>query len=202
LHEKEKGVTELIVASTAGITSYDPKDGSENWDWTWKFDAAPLRTVSSPLLVDGLVIAGGGEGKGARHTVAVKLGGKGDVTKSNLAWEDKTSDFPYVPSLLASRDNIYFVNDNGVAFCRSAKDGKEVWNHRLNGEFSSSPILIDGKIYAVSEDGVTHVFEASTTYKSLAKNSLGEPVKASPAVADNKLYLRAKNHLYCIGAKK
>jgi outer membrane protein assembly factor BamB len=202
LHEKEKGVTELIVASTAGVTSYDPKDGSENWNWTWVFDKAPLRTVSSPVLADGLVIAGGGEGPaGARHTVAVKLGGKGDVSKTHLAWEQK-SDFPYVPCLLVSGDYLYFVNDAGFAQCRSLKDGDKVWSERLGGAFSSSPILIDGKIYAINEDGVAYVFEASPKYRLLAKNTLGEPVMATPAVADNKLYLRAQSHLYCIGSKK
>jgi outer membrane protein assembly factor BamB len=153
-------------------------------------------------MADSLVIAGGGEGKGARHTVAVKLGGKGDVTKTHLAWEDKSSDFPYVPSLLVSGDHLYFVNDNGIAHCHSAKDGKAIWSERLGGEFSSSPVLIDGKIYATNEAGVTYIFEATPKYKSVSKNTLGEPVMATPAVADNKLYLRAKSHLYCIGAKK
>jgi len=202
LHEKEKGATELIVASTAGVTSYDPKDGSENWNWTWNFEKAPLRTVSSPVLADGLVIAGGGEGPaGARHTVAVKLGGKGDVSKTHLAWEQK-SDFPYVPCLVISGDFLFFVNDKGIAHCRSLKDGGDVWTERLTGDFSSSPVIIDGKVYATNEEGVTYVFEASPKYKFVSKNTLGEPVMATPAVADNKLYLRAKSHLYCIGAKK
>jgi outer membrane protein assembly factor BamB len=202
LHEREKGVTELIVASTAGITSYSPKDGSENWNWTWTFDKAPLRTVSSPVLTDDLVIAGGGEGPdGARHTAAVKLGGKGDISKTSLAWEQKR-DFPYVPCAVVSGDHLFFVNDIGIAHCRSLKDGEKVWSERLGGDFSSSPVLIDGKIYAVNEEGVTFVFDAAGKYRQIAKNELGEKVMATPAVADGKLFLRAKGHLYCIGAKK
>jgi outer membrane protein assembly factor BamB len=202
LHEKEKGVTELIVWSTAGATSYDPKDGAENWHWMWTPAKDPLRTVSSPVLGEGLVLGGGGEGpNGVRITVAVKLGGKGDVSKTNLAWEQK-SDFPYVSCLLISGDYVYFVNDAGFAHCRSLKDGEKVWSERLSGVFSSSPVLIDGKIYATNEDGVTYVFAAAPKYKLHEKNPLGEPVMATPAVADGKIYMRSKEHLFCIGKKK
>jgi outer membrane protein assembly factor BamB len=204
LHEKEKGVTELIVASTAGIAGYNPKDGSEFWHWTWEFGStSPLRTVSSPILTDGgLVLSGGGEGPtGPRETVAVKLGGSGDVTKTHLAWDQK-ADFPYVGCLLVSGDHLYFVNDSGFAHCRSAKTGEKIWSERLGGNVSASPLLIDGKVYAVDEKGNAFVFAAAGEYKLLAKNSLGEPVMATPAVADGKLYLRGDKHLYCIGKTK
>ena len=185
-----------------GATSYDPKDGAENWHWMWTPAKDPLRTVSSPVLGVGLVLGGGGEGpNGVRITVAVKLGGKGDVSKTNLAWEQK-SDFPYVSCLLISGDYVYFVNDAGFAHCRSLKDGEKVWSERLSGVFSSSPVLIDGKIYATNEDGVTYVFAAAPKYKLHEKNPLGEPVMATPAVADGKIYMRSKEHLFCIGKKK
>lgn len=204
LHEREKGSTELIVVSTAGVTSYDPKDGSESWNWTWEFGAgSPLRTVSSPILSNGMVVAGGGEGPaGARQAFAVKLGGKGDVSKTNLVWEQKKGDFPYVSCLVARGDYLYFVNDSGFAHCRSAKTGEEVWSKRLGGNVFASPLLIDDKAYAVNDSGVTYVFAAAPEFKLLATNPLDEPVMATPAVADNKLFLRGQNHLYCIGKPK
>ena len=83
--------------------------------------------------------------------------------------------------------------------CHSASTGAEVWKERLGGGFSASPVLIDGKIYAPSEDGHVYVFAAETTYKLLARNSLGEPCHATPAVANGRLYIRTEASLVCIG---
>jgi len=199
LLEESNKPAELIVASTAGLTSYNPADGKENWDWKWDFGGVmPLRTVGSPIVSNGLVIAGSGDGSGLRHLVAVKLGGKGDITKTGLAWEKKKGT-AYVPTMLTAGEHIYAVNDSGVASCYNAKNGNEVWNERLGGNFSASPVLIDGKIYAAAEDGNVFVFLASPAFKQLAKNSMGEQIMATPAVADNRLYIRTKSSLYCIG---
>jgi outer membrane protein assembly factor BamB len=192
------GKPELIVASTAGITGYDPDGGSEKWHWTWHFDGMALRTVGSPVSSHGLIFAGSGDGSGARHMVAVKAGGKGDVTKTNLVWQRKR-DFPYVPSMLTFGDYLFCVNDQGIASCYVAKNGDRVWSERLGGNVSASPVLIDGKIYAVREDGDVFVFAAAPTFKQLARNTVEERVLASPAVADNRLFIRGKQHLFCIG---
>jgi outer membrane protein assembly factor BamB len=200
LVEKSEGGKELIVATTGGLSGYDPKDGKEIWHWDWVFSGMPLRTVGSPIAGDGLVFASSGDGSGARHMVAVRLGGKGDVTKTHLAWEEKKS-LPYVPCMLYSQGHLYTVNDKGIAGCYVGQTGKEVWNDRLAQAFTASPVLIDGKIYAISEDGMVYVYAAATSFKVLAKNPLGEPVYASPAVADNRLFIRGKTSLYCIGKK-
>jgi outer membrane protein assembly factor BamB len=197
---EKSGGTELIVSTTGGLTGYDPGTGKEIWNWNWVFDGMALRTVGSPVVGDGLVFAGSGDGSGARHMVAVKLGGKGDVSKTHLAWEEKKS-LPYVPCMLFFGGNLYTVNDRGVAGCYVAQTGKEIWTERLGGGFSASPVLIDGKIFAVAEDGSVYVFPAAPTFKLLAKNSVGEPVYASPAVADNRLFIRSRTTLFCIGKK-
>jgi outer membrane protein assembly factor BamB len=195
LLEKPGEAPELIVASTAGITSYDPDNGKENWTFT----RIPYRTVASPVYGQGNIFITSGEGPGGpRHATAVKVGGKGDVTATHLAWEDKKG-FPYVPTMLIWGEHLYFVNNDGIAGCYVAKTGEQVWFERLNGKFFSSPVLIDGKVYAASEEGDVSVFEAAPTFKLLAKNKLGEPVMASPAVADNRLFIRGKDHLFCIG---
>jgi outer membrane protein assembly factor BamB len=196
----QEGHTELIVATTAGITSFDLKDGSENWDFIWKFDGMALRTVSSPILTQGLVLATSGDGKGYRHMIAIKAGGKGDVSKTNLVWQNKR-DFPYVPSLLAYGEHVYSVTDKGMAACHVARTGREVWRERLCRAVTASPVLIDGKVYAVDEEGKGYVFEAAPKYHLLGESSLGESVSASPAVADNRLYLRGHEHLFCIAKK-
>ncbi len=188
---------ELIVSSTAGITSYDPRTGTPHWDYEWHFSGMALRTVGSPLYHDGLLIANSGDGGGARHTIAIRPP-EADGKAASLVWE-KTRTFPYVPTMLIWGDHLYFVNDLGLASCCEAKTGKEVWTQRLGTAVCASPILIDGKIYSANEDGAIYVFAAELTFKLLAKNSLGEPVIATPAVAEHRLLVRGKNHLYCIG---
>jgi outer membrane protein assembly factor BamB len=190
---------ELIVGSTAGLTSYNPASGAVNWNFTWTFDNnRPLRTVASPLYSQGYLFLNSGDGDGSRHLIAVKAGGKGDVSRTNLTWENKKL-FPYVPCLLASGDHLYFVNDKGIAGCAVAKTGEIVWTERLGAGVTSSPVLIDGKVYSASETGEVFVFAAQPTFKKLGKSNLGEPVVATPAVADGKLFVRGTEHLFCIG---
>ena len=100
--------------------------------------------------------------------------------------------------MLAHDDHLYSVSDKGWAFCHVAATGEEVWSVRLGGGFTASPILVDGKVYAVAEDGSTYVFEAAPKYKLLAKNAIGEAVSSTPAVADNRLFIRGDKHLFCI----
>jgi len=195
---KMDGDKELIVASTAGITGYNPADGKANWSYKWSFARMPLRTVASPIAANGLVFANSGDGAGDRHLIAVKLGDKGDVSDTNLAWENRKA-FPYVPCLLVRGDHLYSVTDKGMAACHVAASGEEVWSNRLGDAFTASPILVDGKIYAAAEDGSVYVFEAASKFNLLAKNTIGESIFSTPAVADDHLFIRGDKHLFCIG---
>jgi outer membrane protein assembly factor BamB len=201
LRDRPDGGKELIVASTAGISGYNPADGKVNWWYTWSFRSMPLRTVASPILTKDLVIATSGDGSGVRDTIAVKLGVEGDVTADNLAWENRKNEpFSYVPCLLARGDYLFSVHDKGKASCHLASSGEEVWNERLDAAgFTASPVLVDGKIYTVANNGSVYVYEAAAQFKLLAKNTVGEQVSSSPAVADNRLFIRGEEHLFCIG---
>lgn len=200
IHVKPNGDKELIVASTAGITSYDPADGKANWWYTWKFARAPLRTVGSPIIAGDLVLATSGDGAGDRDVIAVRLGGQGDVSGTSLAWQNrKNYPFPYVPCLLAHGLYLFGVHDKGVASCHLARNGEEVWRQRLDSGFTASPVLVDGKVYAVSQKGSVYVFNAASDFKLLAENSIGEAVSSTPAVADDRMFLRGEKHLFCIG---
>src|SRR5205823_49882 len=117
VHEPPGQPPELIVASAAGITGYDPESGAEKWHWTWTFRNMTLRTVGSPVLAHDIVFVGSGDGSGARHMVAVRKGDSGDVTKSNLVWESQKRLTPYVPTSLVSGEHLYFVGDHGTAGC-------------------------------------------------------------------------------------
>ncbi len=201
--ERKGQPTELIVASTMAITSYSPDTGAQNWQYQLAFDGRPLRMVAGPVATpDGLIAVNTGDGDGSRKSAAIVPGNKATGTAPSLAWEvNKPKLMPYVPCFLSCGEHLYWVNDQGYAGCTVAKTGQVIWTERLRASVNvtASPVLIDGKVYAVGEGGDVFVFAAEPRYKLLARNPLGEPVLASPAVADGKLYIRGKEHLYCIG---
>ena len=201
IHKTFDGGNELVVGSTAGLTGYELKSGKENWNYSWKFKNMALRTVASPIEHQGMIFQNSGDGSGERDLIAIRLEYNGTETTPRLVWEDRKA-FPYVPSLLGAGDYLFSVTDKGTAQCHEAKTGKEVWNQRLGGGVTASPVLIDGKVYVVADNGEVFVYEASPEFKQLARNNVGEPVSATPAVADNCLYIRGGEHLFCIGKPK
>ncbi len=201
IHEAEGRASELIVVSTADVAGYDPKTGNQQWFCRWSFDKEQLRTVASPFLCGDLVIVSSGTGGGERQAMAVRLGGSGDVTSTHRAWR-LTRGVPYVPTMIAHGDWLFYVNDQGVAGCLEAKTGKSLWTQRLSGNFTASPVCAAGHIYAVNEEGDVFVFAAEPRWKLAAKNHLHEAVIASPAAVGGKLYLRGQDHLFCIGESR
>jgi outer membrane protein assembly factor BamB len=199
LFEKPGQPVELIVGSTAGLTSYEPQTGKVNWSWSsWPWLNMPLRMVASPVYTQGMFIASTGDGSGERNTTAIRPDGKGTLTPETTVWS-KTKVLPYVPNVLTLGEHLYFVTDLGIACCMVARTGEVVWSERLGGNFSSSPIMIGDKIYIAGEDGTVHVFRAAPRFERLAKNALEDGVIATPAVSDHRLFVRTKTHLYCIG---
>ena len=198
--EKPGSAPELIVTSTTAITSYEPETGKANWNWTWPFAKDPLRTIAATSHSNGLLFACSGDGSGERLMVAVAMNGMGKEARPDKIWDNK-KEFPYVTCMLPVGDHIYFANDLGRAGCFHAKTGKKAWFETLpDTKFYASPILIDGKIYAASEQGDVYVFAADPkSYDQLARNAFREQIRATPAVANGCLYLRTEKHLYCIG---
>jgi outer membrane protein assembly factor BamB len=127
----------------------------------------------------------------------VKLGGRGDVTETNIAWEQKKG-VPTQPSPIYVKPHLFAITDGGVATCYNPTNGEIIWQERVGGNFSASPVYADRKIYFLSEAGETTVIEAGPQFKVLARNSLGEKCQASMAVADKRLFIRTDKHLFCI----
>lgn len=202
LYEEPGADPALLVTSTAGVAGYDPHSGNEKWHWNWTSNDKVLRTVSSPIVCQGLVFFTAGNGPGDRHAAAVRLDGRatGELPASQLAWETRKT-FPYVPCLLSQGEHLYFVNDEGIAGCYVARTGKKVWEQRLGGigNVTASPLLIDGRVYAIGENGSVRVFAADTKFKLLSQGELGETIRATPAVADGRLLIRGSDHLFCFG---
>jgi outer membrane protein assembly factor BamB len=133
--------------------------------------------------------------------LAVKPGGRGDITKTHVSWREQRA-ISEVASPLYYRGRIYMVRDGGLVSCLDAKTGRLVYRERLGaaGPYFSSPVAGDGKIYAASQRGVVVVFAAGDKFKVLARNDLGETIQATPALVDGKIYVRTENHLFAFGA--
>jgi outer membrane protein assembly factor BamB len=131
---------------------------------------------------------------------AVKPGGQGDVTRTHVLWREGKAT-PEVPSPLFYRGRVYTVRDGGIVSCLGAATGKTLFRERLGpgGGYFSSPVAGDGKVYSASGKGVVTVLEAGDAFKVLARNDLQEPIMATPAIADGKLYVRTEKHLYAFG---
>ena len=110
---------------------------------------------------------------------------------------------PYVSSLLLKGEHLFVVDDKtGFGRCLEVATGKEVWSNRLSPTgFYASPVLVGDRIYAVNRDGELTVFKADTTYNRISTFALNEPVSASPAVANDRLYIRGQHHLFCLGKR-
>ena len=198
LLERPDATPDVLVASTFGVSGYDPDSGAERWKWSWESNERRLRTVGSPVVSHGRVFFSSGDGKGDRQTAAVNL--NREASAPDLAWETRKLFLPYVPCMLTRGDYLYFVNDAGMAACFVAKTGENVWLNRLEGgNFTASPVMIEDRIYAVTENGTAIVLTADPTFKILFTTQLDEGVMASPAVADGRLLVRGKEHLYCFG---
>ena len=133
--------------------------------------------------------------------MAVKVGGKGNVSESHIAWKRQRS-LPYVPTPIVYGDHIYMWLDNGIVICADPKTGEEIWNERVGrGDFSSSPVCIDGKIYCSSRTGEFTVMDASPKFKVHGSSQLGEKTHATPAVSNGRMFIRGFEHLFCLEAK-
>ncbi len=132
--------------------------------------------------------------------LAVKPGGKGNVSKTHVAWKQKRF-IPEVTSPLHHRGLVYLVREGGLVTCLDAKTGRKYYQRRLgaSGAYFSSPVVGDGKIYAASYSGVVSVFESGKTFRMVGRNDLGERVVATPALVDGHIYVRTPNHLWAFG---
>ena len=188
------GAMQIISPTSGFVAGYDPKDGQEIWRAHYP---EGFSIITRPVYAHGLLFVSSSYMKPVLYAVK-PASAKGDVTDSHVAWKhDKGA--PNTPSPLVVGEEIYFVSDSGIATCLDARTGNLHWSERLGGGFSASPVLVEGRIYFQNEEGVGTVLKAGKTFEVLAKNDLGERTLASPAVADNTLYLRSKSHLWRIG---
>ena len=190
-----KGEDELLISVPFEVWSLNPDTGKLKW-----YAETDVDTNSVPNVVsqDGIAYVIGGR-RGGR--AAIRLGGKGDVTRTDVLWSTRGGS--YVPSPVFHKGHLYWVNDGGIAFCVDTKTGKQVTRKRLDGQFYASVVLVSDKLYAVSRFTGTYVLVATPELKQIAHNTLSDEsdFSASPAVSDGQLILRSDKYLYCIQAK-
>jgi outer membrane protein assembly factor BamB len=194
------GRSEIVVSGGDVVTGHDPATGKELWrvDGLNPDNHPYHRIVASPLVVGDLVFAPSRE----RPLLAIRAGGRGDVTKSHRVWSFDNG--PDVPTPVSDGTYFYSVNDRGIVYCLDAKTGQTVYGPQRikTGSYSASPVLAGGHIYITSEEGVTTVFKAGPTFAPVAENAVDEYVLSSIAVSEGQLFLRTSKHLYAIGQRR
>ncbi len=185
---------ELILNSSERIDAVDPTTG----ELLWHIGEPNRVPVPTPVFHQGIVYAN--RGYSSSPYLAVKVGGRGDVSRSHLQWLSKTGG-PYVSSLLYYQGLLYMANETGIAAAVDAADGSVLWRERLGGVFSASPVAAEGRVYLVNEAGEAWVLESGRRHKVLARNTLGERTLASPAIAGSRIYFRTDQHLVAVGRR-
>ena len=187
------GGDQVISPGAFRAIAYEPQTGKEIWNVRY---GEGFSNVPRPVYGNGLVFICTGFQEPS--LLAVRVDGRGDVTKSHVAWTLKRG-APLTPSPLLVGDELYMVNDGGIATCVDAKTGTEHWRARMDGNFSASPVYADGRIYFLSEEGLTVVLAPGTKFKALATNQLDGQTLASMAVSGGSIFIRSSTHLYRVG---
>ena len=186
------GGAELIVNSSERLDAYDPRNGTLLWH-TGDSNRFP---VPSPVSHNGIIYTSRGYRSGPY--MAIKPGGRGDVSATHVVWSVATG-APYVSSLLYYDGVVYMANDVGVLTAVDASNGQRLWQERVDGVFSASPVGGGGHVYFVAENGDTVVVKSGRSPQVVARNAVGERMLASPAIAGGRLFLRTDDHVIAIG---
>ncbi len=197
---------QLLTNASNYIRAYDPRTGKE----LWRLGGSSKITAPTPFLADGLIVIASGRAP-ERPIFAVRPTASGDITlpagatsSQAVAWS-RTGRGSYMPTPLAYRGTLYVLNNNGAFDAYDLKSGDEVYRTRvphLGLGFSASPVAADGKIYVSSEDGEIMVAAAGPKLETVATNSVGETLMATPALSDGVMYVRGASTLFAIGRRK
>jgi len=182
----------LISLGSKAIYAYEPITGKELWRVE---DKSSFSGSGTPIFDDKMIYYGSGAGQ--TELLAIRPGGHGNVTDTNIAWRLHKK-VPTRSSMILLDGLIYMVTDAGIVNCVDAKNGDEVWHGRIDGQYSASPILAEGRIYFFSEQGKTTVIAPGREFKVLGESQLADGIMATPAIAGNAFFIRTKTSCYRI----
>lgn len=184
-----KGKPLMLTGGAKAAYGYDPETGRELWRVQYPaWSAAPM-----PLRLDDLAFFISGLGK--TELLAVRLGGQGDVTETHLAWRTDAMVAKTASPVLVG-NWFFMVSDDGMLTCLDGPTGNQLWRQRIGGNYSASPVYVDGHLLFFSQQGRTTVVKPGTSYELVRVNSLENGFMASPAVAGKAWFLRTKTHIY------
>ena len=171
---------ELVITGGDCVTGHDLATGKELWraNGLNPTNEPFYRIVASPVIFNDIIYAP----TRVKPLLALKAGGRGDITSSHLLWS--TNNGPDVPTPVTDGKYFYVVNDRGIVWCLDAKTGQEIYGQQRikTGTYSSSPVLADDKIYITNEEGLTSVIKAGPKFEVLAENPLNDYCLSSPAI--------------------
>ena len=190
---------EVVVTGGDVVTGHDLGTGKELWraEGLNPRNDPSYRIVASPVVHGDLIIAP----TRVRPMLALKPGGRGDVTASHVLWSFDNG--PDVPTPVTDGTYLYVVNDRGIMWCLDAKTGKEIYaQQRLRpGTYSGSFVLGGGKLYITNEDGLTSVVKAGPKFELLAENAFDDYTLSSPAISGGQIFIRTTGALWAIGKR-
>jgi len=197
---------ELVTNASNFIRGYDPETGAERW----RLGGSSKITAPTPVFAQGLIIVASGRAP-ERPIFAIRPGGQGDITpadgadsSSHVAWR-KTGRGSYMPTPLIHNGVVYVLANSGLLDAYDLATGREIYRQRLDHRgsgFSASPVAADTRMYLSSEDGDIFVVQSGAEFKLLAKNAMGEPIMATPAIAGSTMYVRGEHQLFAVGHAK
>lgn len=186
------GMPQIITLAVPWVISYSPKDGTE----LWRAECLDGEVTPSPIFAGGTLFVIHPSSK----LQAIRPDGHGDVTQTHLGWMAEDG-IPDVTSPVSNGELIFLVDSSGLVTCYDAKAGRKQWDHDLEEECNASPSIAGHHLYLITKKGTLVVVEAAREFKELGRSALGEEVLASPAFAQNKIFVRGMKHLICIGQK-
>ena len=184
---------ELITCGNPWVIAYDPEFGTE----LWRADLLSGDVAPSPVFSNEVAFVTNDYARVA----AVRIGGIGDVTATHIAW---TADQGMSDASSPVCDDDFFLQaqSSGWVTCYDAKEGKLLWEHQFDSAFWASPTLVGRNVYLPGDDGKTYLFGLSDRLELIGTADVGEPVHATPAFADLRIYIRGEKHLFCIGREQ
>ena len=186
--------TQLVSAGGDRVQGFDVDNGKR----IWSIYSQGEGVTPSPVVGDGKIFTS--SGFEAPTIRAIRLGGKGDVTETHIAWEQKKG-VPALASPLYVAPYLYTITRDNILHCIDASTGDVVWIERLKGVHSASPVFADGRIYILSEDGVTLVLKPGSKYEQIGHNDIAATCQASMAISQGQFFIRSDGHLWCIGGE-
>jgi outer membrane protein assembly factor BamB len=191
------GKPQLIISGADYVTGHDIDTGKELWRMGGFNPTGnhANRTIASSLVVGDKVFTSSTRG---RPFIAFRAGGSGDITGRNELWTNNLG--ADVPTPTTDGKYIYILGDSGIVHCVEAETGRVAYQGQRieRGTYSASPLLADGKIYCINEEGTTTAIKAVPQFEVLGVSRLESPTLASPVAVDNQIFIRTADHLYCL----